>query len=142
MDAPDAGSGTSMSTGDRGGGIVGLQTFLLAVTSSPAKLVPAVAGVALFVWTSVDLWRNRAYSTSNRIGWQLVIGGLSVGPLVNLGDGWFLGFPVGAFAYILLAGHGPLRRRLAPQPAQDVTRPAQTSVRPRAIGSTSADRSP
>lgn len=68
-------------------------------------------GVALLVLASVDLWRSHVYSTADKVGWQLVIGGLSLGPLVSLGDGWFLGFPLGALAYLLLAKHGPVRRR-------------------------------
>jgi hypothetical protein len=72
-------------------------------------------GAVLLVWTSVHLWRNLAYTTSNKVGWQLVVGGLVVGPLVSFGNGWFLGFPLGALAYVLLAEHGPVRgRRAAP----------------------------
>lgn len=71
----------------------------------------AVLGVALLVWTSVDVWRSDAYSTASKVGWQLVIGGLVVGPLFALGEGWIIGFPVGAVIYLLGARHGPVRRR-------------------------------
>lgn len=89
------------------------------VAVTPLGLTLTAAGVGLLAWASADLWRNRAYSTSNKIGWQLVMGGLTVG-LVSLGDGWFIGFPLGTLAYVLLAAHGPVRRASAPTPAAEV----------------------
>lgn len=71
----------------------------------------AIGGVALLVWTTVDLWRNTDYPNPQKIGWQLVIAGLSVGPAVRLGDGWSLVFPLGTLVYLFLAARGPLRRR-------------------------------
>lgn len=103
---------------------MGVQTVLAA--TSPLGVMLAVVGLLLLIWTTVDLWRNDAYTTSNKIGWQLVIGGLVVGPLVSFGDGWFIGFPLGALAYVLLAEHGPVRRRRARHRAADVDRPAVT----------------
>lgn len=66
---------------------------------------------------------NHAYSTADKVGWQLAIGGLTVGPLVSLGDGWFLSFPLGALAYLLLAKHGPVRRRSTTEATVGAKRP-------------------
>jgi len=84
------------------------------VVGTPVGLAVAVAAIALLVWTSVDLWRNTGYAQARKIGWQLVIGGLSVGPLVRLEGGWMIAFPAGTLLYLLLATRGPLRRRSRP----------------------------
>jgi hypothetical protein len=101
---------------------VGIGTSVLAAVS-PVQLALVAVAVGLLLWTSVDLWRNHAYSTADKVGWQLVIGGLSLGPLVSLGDGWILGFPLGALAYLLLAKHGPVRRRSTTEATAGVDRP-------------------
>lgn len=107
---------------------MGIQTSVLAAVW-PVRVALAVVGVALLAWASVDLWRNHAYSTAERIGWQLVIGGLSLGSLVSLGDDWSLGFPLGALAYLVVASNGPVRRR-------SVTAPTDGADRPSAAGRT------
>jgi hypothetical protein len=94
------------------------------VVVSPVQVTLVAVGVALLVFASVDLWRNHAYSTADKVGWQLVVGGLSVGPLVSLGDGWFLGFPLGASAYLFLAKHGPVRRWSATGATSDADGPS------------------
>jgi hypothetical protein len=114
---------------------VGIETVVLAA-ASPVQVALVAVGVALLVFTSVDLWRNHAYSTSDRVGWQLVIGGLSLGPLVGLDDGWFLGFPLGASAYLLLAKHGPVRRRSTTARRRSTTEATTGADRPTIVGGT------
>jgi len=80
-------------------------------------LAVAVAGVALLAWTTIDLWRNTGYAPPRRIGWQLVLVGLTVGPVVRLDDGWMIAFPFGTLLYVVLAADGPVRRRRRPATA-------------------------
>lgn len=108
---------------------MGIQTLVLAAVS-PVRVALVVVGVALLAWASVDLWRNHAYSTADKIGWQLVIGGLSLGPLVSSGDGWALSFPLGTLAYLVVASNGPVRRGSGP------LRPRVLTVPPRSAGRT------
>jgi hypothetical protein len=96
---------------------------LVVAAVSPVQVALVAVGVALLVFASVDLWRNHGYSTADKVGWQLVVGGLSLGPLVSLGDGWFLSFPLGALAYLLLAKHGPVRRRSTTEATVGADRP-------------------
>lgn len=64
-------------------------------SASPLRVLVAVACVSLAVWMSVDVWRNRAYRPSDKVLWQLVVGGISVGPVLRISDGWFVMVPLG-----------------------------------------------
>lgn len=86
-------------------------TTMSMVAASPLRVLLATACVALMVWMSVDVWRNRAYRTSDKVRWQLVIGGISVGPVLRISDSFFVMVPLGAVYYLFYAECGPVRRR-------------------------------
>lgn len=101
-------------------------TMTLA-SATPMRVLVAVACLVLAVWMSVDVWRNRAYRTSDKVLWQLVVGGISVGPVLRISDGWFVMVPLGAVYYLFYVQSGPVRRRRSHPPGASPSPPAGSS---------------
>ena len=71
----------------------------------------SLIGLAVVVYALFDIWRNAEEPSAYKWGWSLVaVGGVLSLAAWRVGSGWFVGLPVGALAYLLLARSGPLRR--------------------------------
>lgn len=92
--------------------------------STPVQVLAAVACLVLAVWMSVDVWRNRAHRTSDKVLWQLVVGGISVGPVLVVSNSLFVMVPIGALYYLFCAPFGPVRRHRARSPGTSASPPA------------------